>query len=313
MSILETISTGARGIGAAIKRRRNLRSHVTRSPELIIWLRRAVFKRKPVLYHFEVHLTDHCNLNCKGCTHFSNLCEPSFADLREFEADMERMAGLFSRVKQIYLLGGEPLLHPEVAEFCRVARKAFPKSRIYLQTNGTMVMRMDEKFWSALAESHTILLCSAYPISVPRIEIDLLAKQCGVKTEWTAPYDEFYKIPIDPSGRHEPEDSFARCKGYNNRPILRDGRLYPCAYVAYSDVFREKFGIAGLTVYPTDSIGIRDEPDPEQVFDFLRNPVHWCSHCNMDRRECYPWGRSDRAAGEWADIPPGTAATSGLR
>ena len=285
---------------------------VTREPELVIWLRRVVFRRKPVLYHFEVHLTDHCNLNCRGCTHFSNLCAPSFADLAEFEADMERMAGLFSAVREIYLFGGEPLLHPQVGEFCKVARKHFPKTRIYLQTNGTMVMRMDEKFWAALAESRTTLLVSAYPINVPRIEIDLLAKQRGVRSRWTEPYDEFYKIPIDPQGGHDADASFRRCKSYNNRPILRDGHLYPCAYIAYSDVFRDRFSVTGLTVYPTDSISIRDEPDPEQVFLFLRNPVHWCSHCNMDRIECYPWGASDRAASEWAGAPPGGGTPTGM-
>ena len=59
----------------------------------VVWFRRAVLRRKPVLYHFEVHITDHCNLNCKGCAHFSNLCKPTFADLDEFEADMSAHGG----------------------------------------------------------------------------------------------------------------------------------------------------------------------------------------------------------------------------
>ncbi len=295
---------------AAFKRGRRIRSHVTRDPEALIWLRRAVLRRKPVLYHFEVHLTDHCNLNCKGCTHFSNLCSPTFADITEFEADMERMASVFSRVRQIYLLGGEPLLHPKVGEFCKVARRHFPKSRIYLQTNATMVMRMDEQFWSDLAESRVILLGSAYPINLPRLEIDLLGKQRHVKVQWTEPYDEFYKIPIDPKGGHDAESSFRNCKGFNNRPILRDGRLYPCAYTAYSDVFRKEFGVGGLQVYPTDSISIREEHDPEEVFAFLRNPVHWCSNCDMDKRVCLTWGRSERQVSEWTDAPPPSSRTA---
>lgn len=289
-------------VAAAFKRRFVQRSMVTRDPESLIWLRRVV-RRKPVLYHFEVHLTDHCNLNCKGCTHFSNLCPPTFADVTEFEADMERMAGIFSKVRQIYLLGGEPLLHPQVAEFCKVARTHFPKARIYLQTNALLAMRMSEQFWSDLAENRIVLLGSAYPISVPRLEIDLLGKQRHVKVEWSAPYEEFYKIPIDPHGGHDAASSFAMCRGFNNRPLLRDGRLYPCAYIAYADVFRARFGVTGLQVYPTDSISIRDEPDPEQVFEFLRNPVHWCSNCNMAKREYFPWARSRGTIDEWMCAP----------
>jgi hypothetical protein len=285
-------------------RARYQRSMVSREPRWVVWFRRVVLRRKPVLFHFEVHITDHCNLNCKGCAHFSNLCPPTFADLAEFESDMQHMANTFSRVRQIYLLGGEPLLHPKVGEFCKSARNIFPKSRIYLMTNGTMVMRMDEKFWNDLAESKVILLCDSYPIDLPKIEINLMGKQHHVKVEWTVPRKEFFKIPIDPQGGHDAASSFDRCKGFNNCPIIRDGQLYPCAYVAFADVFRDKFGVGGLQVYPTDSIGIRNEPDPEQVIEFLSNPVHWCSNCDMDKREFYDWGRSTRDISEWTCVPP---------
>lgn len=274
-------------------------SMVSREPGFVVWFRRAVMHRKPVLYHFEVHITDHCNLNCKGCAHFSNLCPPTFADLDEFSADMDRMAELFSAVKQIYLLGGEPLLHPQVADFVRAARASFPETRIYLMTNAVLVTRMNEEFWTALAETHTILLCDSYPIDLPIDEINRMGRNHGATVEWTVPREQFFKIPIDPAGGHDAASSFKRCQGYNNCPIIRDGRLYPCAYVAFADVFEQRFGIDTLDPEPGDSISIRDNPDPEKVVDFLRNPVHWCSHCDMGSRGFYPWGRSTRDISEW--------------
>ena len=63
------------------------------------------------------------------------------------------------RIEQIYLLGGEPLLHPQVSEFIREARKHFPETRIYVVTNGSLVMRQDDEFWRAMAETRTILMC----------------------------------------------------------------------------------------------------------------------------------------------------------
>ena len=30
-------------------------------------IRKNVLRRKPQFFHLEVHLTDHCNLKCKGC------------------------------------------------------------------------------------------------------------------------------------------------------------------------------------------------------------------------------------------------------
>jgi SAM-dependent methyltransferase len=274
-------------------------SMVSREPGWVVWSRRVVLRRKPVLYHFEVHITDHCNLNCRGCAHFSNLCEPKFADLAEFEADMHRMASLFSAVRQIYVLGGEPLLHPGVASFVRSARAAFPDTRICLMTNGTLVTRMSEVFWASLAETRVILLCDSYPIGLPVEEIDRLGREHGVKVEWTVPREQFFRIPIDIAGGHDPASSFARCQGFNNCPIIRDGRLYPCAYAAYADVFKERFGIDGLTVSPADSVSIREGADPEVVAEFLRRPIPWCANCDMDRREFLEWGRSKREIGEW--------------
>jgi MoaA/NifB/PqqE/SkfB family radical SAM enzyme len=274
-------------------------SMVEREPRAVVWFRRVVLRRKPVLYHFEVHITDHCNLNCKGCAHFSNLCPPTFADLAEFEADMDRMAGLFSAVRQIYLLGGEPLLHPRVAGFVRVARDAFPRARISLMTNGVLVTRMDEEFWAALADTGVILLCDSYPIGLPVEEIDRLGREHGATVEWTIPRKDFFKIPIDAAGGHDAAASFRGCQGFNNCPIIRDGRLYPCAYVAFADVFRERFAIERLAVTDEDRISIRDEPDPEAVMEFLRRPVPWCANCDMESRSFYAWGRSKREIGEW--------------
>ena len=80
---------------------------------------------------------------------------------------------------------------------------------------------------------------------------------------------------------------------------IRDGRLYPCAYAAFADVFRERFGIEGLKVSPADSISIRGDADPEKVIDFLRHPIPWCANCDMNSREFFEWGRSKREITEW--------------
>lgn len=47
----------------ALMRHNSAQSMVSREPTYKVWVRRHVLRRKPVLYHFEIHLTDHCNLN----------------------------------------------------------------------------------------------------------------------------------------------------------------------------------------------------------------------------------------------------------
>lgn len=40
---------------------------------------------------FIVDIVVHCNLNCKGCGHFSPLASESFLDLETFENDLRRL------------------------------------------------------------------------------------------------------------------------------------------------------------------------------------------------------------------------------
>ena len=44
---------------------------------------------KPDLTYLEIHLLDHCNLNCKGYGHFAPIAGKHFADLSEYERDMK--------------------------------------------------------------------------------------------------------------------------------------------------------------------------------------------------------------------------------
>jgi len=279
-----------------------LPSMVSRESAAVRWFATRVLARRPRLYHFEIHLTDHCNLNCKGCGHFSNLCPPTFLGLDEFESDMAAVAERLD-VEQVFLLGGEPLLHPQIADFVRVARRRLPRTRIYLMTNGTLVTKMDQEFWKALADTNTVLLCDLYPIDLPVDEINALGAASGVSIEWTGYRTEFFRLPIDTAGLQDPANSFLRCEGLCNCPMVRRGRIYPCAYAAYADVLSEHFGLEGLAVSDTDSVSLHDDRDPRDIVDFLLKPIPWCRHCDYDSFTMYEWGRSRRQLDEWVTQP----------
>ena len=294
-----------RWFSTSVRRLYDPPSMVSRQSALARWVSVDVKGQLPTLYHFDIHITDHCNLNCKGCVHFSSICEPRFADPEEFADDMHAMAARL-RVEQIFLLGGEPLLHPRVDEFVGIARDCFPDTRICLVTNGVLLMKMGESFWRALAGSNTVLICEAYPISLPTEAIRARAADYGVQLEWTG-HGKFYKLPIDPDGTQDPKDSFRRCSGITNCPLYKDGRLYPCAYPAYVDAFSRRFGLTGLVATDADSISVRDN-DGASIMEFMRRPVPFCRHCDFDHFEEYPWDHSKRTIDEWTVSGTGPAA-----
>lgn len=264
--------------------------------------------RPPVLHHLDIHLTDHCNLNCKSCEHYSSISEPVFADLGEFEAELSRLAELFSGIEQVYLLGGEPLLHPQVDQFVAIARRYLPDTRICLMTNGSLVPRMSDAFWDAMRETRTVLLCDQYPGVADVAAIEALGAEHGVTIEWVEATEQFFRAPIDPSGSCDPQESFVRCVGVSNCAIVKDGRMYPCAHIAYVDILRKRFDLEGLEPTDEDSISIFDGATGDDIVDFLMAPVPWCKNCDYPALEYFQWGRTGRQLDELVSCGAGEAS-----
>lgn len=167
-------------------------------------------KRKPLeKLNFEVHVVDHCNLNCKGCDNFSCLAEESYADLEIFRRDLTRIKDLFgNRVSSVCLIGGEPFLNPEIYKFCDIARNIFTDEELYIITNGTLLNKLNEITYESLRINRVTVKITRYPISFDydTAMANLISK--GIKTEFFAgdiELKELYCRPVDIEGRQNPK------------------------------------------------------------------------------------------------------------
>ena len=79
-----------------IIRRYYVPGFVNRTGPVKFAFERHVLHRPPQLHRLLYHVTDHCNLNCKGCTHFSNIAEKHFADPEAYRRDLDRLTEVFS-------------------------------------------------------------------------------------------------------------------------------------------------------------------------------------------------------------------------
>jgi MoaA/NifB/PqqE/SkfB family radical SAM enzyme len=284
---------------STVLRRYFVESLISRESRTKRFFRRMLARQRPVLYHLDVHLTDHCNLNCRGCEHYSSISDPAFADVQRTVRDLERLAVLFDNIEQVYLLGGEPLLHPQVETFVRESRRIFPHTRLYVMTNGVLVTRMPDSFWETLNTESATLLCDSYPINIDHERIDELGRTHGVTVEWMKPAEQFFKIPLDPTASCDPAKSFDRCRGLSNCAIVRDGAMYPCAHIAYADIPSKKFDLPQILPTEADSISIHGEVSGDEIIDFLMAPIPWCAHCDFDAFSRYEWSRGKGEPSEW--------------
>ena len=136
---------------------------------MINWIIKK-FKKEYKFKYFEVHLTEHCNLNCQSCFHFSPLAEEEYADKIKFEEDFKRLAELAEgKIESLVLMGGEPLLHPECTVFFEIARKYFPNAYIQFVTNGILLKEQNNLFWEAMQKNSIVLRPGKYRKNLQRI------------------------------------------------------------------------------------------------------------------------------------------------
>lgn len=253
---------------------------------------------------FEVHITEHCNLNCKGCYHFSPLAKDEFLSEDEFEKDIKRLAELSNgEADRITLLGGEPLLHPNICEFIEISRSYFPSCNLELLTNGILLLNMPEEFWKCGKKNNLALYCTRYPIPLDYGEIEKKAKENGLTVGYhndiSAGEKTLIKYPFDITGNQDAKWNFEHCTRSNLCTTLKHGRIFPCPMAAHAHLAKNYFGL-DIELSQNDSIDIYKSEDMKEIMEFLTKPIPFCKYCNLRKRpEQISWERSRFLLNEW--------------
>jgi len=239
--------------------------------------------------YFETHITEACNLKCRGCSHFSVFAKPKHKDITEFQREFERLAEI-EEVQTIRLMGGEPLLNPNFMEYLRIARRYFPHSKIVLVTNGLL--------WERMVPHIEELNALHINITVSNYHLD---KQLGFNyTEWHEK-GRLYNISLDPTGSQDEIKAYTNCDIKQNEwYFFQDGRFYPCCIAGTIHDFWDHFGLDwGIT--PEDlSIDIFDHT-AEEIEAFIKQPCKLCKFCDTTNRanSYMPFEQSKGDIEEW--------------
>jgi len=114
---------------------------------------------------FELNIAHHCNLSCRACTHLSPRVKKYFIDPDQVCRDLSILANYCQSIG-VGLLGGEPLLHPDLLGVVDAISKSGIGERITVVTNGVLLGRMPEAFWRSVNR----VVVSLYPGYEPRVE-----------------------------------------------------------------------------------------------------------------------------------------------
>lgn len=255
-------------------------------------LNRSWPTRKPILDYLEFHLADHCNLNCAGCLHYAPFADTHFADINALRRDFNRLKTIFSNIRHIRIMGGEPLLHPNPAEVVRIVRDAFPKSNVRVVTNGLKLLdpkfKGRSEFLVALRKAGVGIDWTVYPPLVSRIPrmCDLCAEH-GVNLRITR--NSSFMARLLPNGGGAIKRSFRWCRRRLYCPLLDNGRIYPCAPARFAPYYNRA---AGTKIYTEPGIDIH-AANAREILLYLMNPSFTCSWCAEGCRT-FPWKANAR-------------------
>ena len=242
---------------------------------------------KPRLCYLEFMVCDHCNLNCKGCTHYCNIEEEVFADFNSYFRDLKRLKELFWGISKIRLMGGEPLLNEKLYKFVDVTREVFPDAEIRVVTNGLLIPGINKELAASMKRSHC-----GFDITLYEPTANILGKITKTLDEYEIERNiskkvvKFLRIktfkPIN-----NPEKASERCRSRNCH-FLMDGHLAKCT----EPILVEKLNKRYLTDFTSKDIHniYNKNIDAWELNKQLDSPIDFCRYC-VPFPEKFRWER----------------------
>lgn len=229
----------------------------------------------PILYH--------CNLNCAYCNFMAPLQDKYFVNVEDFRKNINRLSKILpsNKFKKIHILGGEPLLHPDINLFFKYTRDSFPDKEIFLITNGLLLDKMEEDFKLSVFNNKIKILVSDYSILKNKEQLieEYLKYKIELGFEEKGPFKQ--KL-IDLEGKQDPYKNLDICtKGCINLSLIED-KLYMCTY--------PYFGEKAFGKYMTSSLSDHNEGESvylsssfEEIINKLisKYPLKCCNYCKL--------------------------------
>lgn len=242
-------------------------------------------------------LTERCSLNCKNCTSLI----PYFKQPVHYAAEAivrsaARMLDAYTAIDELTLVGGEPLLHPDLLDICRQLRR-YKIQKIAIITNGTIVPK-DETL-REIDGLGIYFQISDYGDIAHKEEFMAACDRNDVIYEILDQDITWYRIaPPEKHGRDKTENQriYKNCI-WNHCNTIQDGILTACPYIGSLKRLKPE------CVEPQNYIDLLDSSvKNEELFAFVQRMYQeqegmpLCDYCSVNQAAAVP--RAEQAKGK---------------
>lgn len=246
------------------------------------------------LEHLEMHISHSCNLQCKFCSHY---CDIGYPGIVEHETGGEWIQTWSRRLlpDRFYILGGEPLLNPELGKYIRTAGQCFPSSKRIVVTNG-LLLRAIEDLLPLFIATGTRLHISLHPVPAHfketmedaiRLSDRWLRRGLLVSIRpiqgWSVPYMGAGTGMVPYEGGTPEECFMANCGG-KTCVNLHQGKIWKCPPLAYLPMVFDKLTNKERWRRFLEYAPIEPDAKDDEIANFLGAPSEYCDICPKNPR-----------------------------
>jgi len=265
---------------------------------------------KQVLPFLETMITQSCQLSCTGCTNYSDLKHSGYVKWQYGKRDLEQWLERLD-IPDFGIMGGEPLINPEVKQWLIGVRELMPNSQIRFTTNGLLL----EKHWDIIELMHDLGNVSfKITAHTPELLEHTINKIMNMY-EWR-PVHEYgidrlittnqfrlhVKTPLSflKTFRNDYADMMPCYSDHKQAfdsciqqtcPLLYKGKIYKCSTSGLLSDTLAKFGNPNIEHWQQFiPKGISSTSDSDEIQDFIANfgkPNNICAQCptHLDKEQ----------------------------
>ena len=256
---------------------------IKKSSDIVYWLS----PDKDFISYIETHIIDSCNLNCKSCGHFAPLFnDDEFYDIEDFRRDIRALSEKVDLI-DIRLMGGEPFLKKDIADYIEITRHYMPKTNIRIATNALLIPSLAQSTLDSIRDNDAQIDISLYQPTMKVIDKvknildeNHIVYNNSTLTERYANVIINFGKGLSRKATNDPNLALAKC-GSKNCHLLRDGKLYKCPRDALIYKFADTFDIHD---FPAPmGIDIHAENFTAMLRQLDTLPIEMCKTCGKGK------------------------------
>lgn len=262
-----------------------------------------IFIVRHTLPFLETMVTQNCNLSCHGCTNYSDLKHSGYVTWQQgqqwIESWIERLD-----IPDFGIMGGEPLLNPEIESWLLGVRQLLPKSQIRFTTNGLLLNRWPNLFKLIMDIGNCVFKVSVHvqcdqldqqletmfadhawqPVIEHGIERWTTANNVRLQINRPSFFIKTYRNRYRDMMPYQsiPSEAFARCV-QQTCPLLWQGKIYKCSTAGLLAPTLERLNWPNFDQWqPLIDTGLSPDCDERLLVDFVDNfgkPHARCAQC----------------------------------